>query len=372
MERKQKDIIIKDLNKKIVFLSGPRQVGKTWLAKNIARNFENSVYLNWDEIEDKKVILNKSWLPKTELLILDEIHKMPDWKNYLKGLYDTKKDILKILVTGSARLDIFRQAGDSLSGRYFRHRLGPFTLAEFETPKHEYLDKLITRGGFPEPFLAASDADANRWRLQYIDGLIRTDILDFEKVHDLKAIQLVLELLRRRVGSPISYKSIAEDVQISPNTVKKYVQIFEELYIVFRVNPYSKNIARSLLKEPKIYFYDTGMVLGDEGIKFENFVAVSLLKHLDLIEDREGQKSVLNYLRTKEDHEVDFCLTINDVPQLIIEAKLSDKEVVPSVQYFNKKYGIKAIQLIKDLRTERIVNNVELLSAFSFLKGLKG
>ena len=274
MYRKQIEPIIKDLNKKIVFIVGPRQVGKTWLTLEIGKRFNNTTYLNYDSYEDHQIIKEKSWLQSTELLILDELHKMPGWKNYLKGVFDTKPQNLKIVVTGSARLDIFRQTGDSLAGRFFTHRLMPFSLSELkEDPLSQDIDRFIIRGGFPEPFLVKNPVDAKRWRMQYVDSLLRVDILDFENIHNLKAIQLVFELLKQKVGSPISYKSIAEDVSISPNTVKKYIQIFEALYIVFKITPFSKNIARSLLKEPKIYFFDTGLIKGDKGAKFENLVA---------------------------------------------------------------------------------------------------
>ncbi|MBC8384903.1 MAG: ATP-binding protein, partial [Candidatus Cloacimonetes bacterium] len=310
MERIQKEIIINDLKKKIVFIVGPRQVGKTWLAKDIASIFSNSVYLNYDRQEDRNIIQNEEWLESTELLILDELHKMSGWKNYLKGVYDTKPDHLKILVTGSARLDTLRKSGDSLAGRFFVHRLLPFSFKETNITGSKFiLDRFLKRGSFPEPLLADDETNAKRWRMQYIDGLIRIDILDFENIHNLRSIELVLELLRERVGSLISYKSIAEDVGIAPNTVKKYIRILEALFIVFKVTPYSTNIARSLLKEPKIYFFDTGMIRGDDGIKFENFIAVSLLKHSLGKTDSEGQKTELHFLRTKEGKEVDFCLT---------------------------------------------------------------
>jgi len=311
MERKQKKQILKDLNKKMVFITGPRQVGKTWLAKDIAGDFPKSVYLNYDSFSDRKIIKEEIWLEQTDLLILDELHKMPFWKNYLKGVYDTRPEHMKILVTGSARLETFRQSGDSMAGRYFRHRLLPFSPAEVNSNS---LEKFITQGGFPEPFLAETSTDADRWRMQYLDGLIRTDILDFEKINDFRAIQLVLELLRSRVGSPVSYRSIAEDVGVAPNTVKKYIRILESLFIIFRVSPFSKNIARSILKEPKIYFFDTGMVEKDEGIRFENTVALCLLKHVYYLEDSLGKPYSLNYLRTKDKTEVDFCLVkIKDI-----------------------------------------------------------
>ena len=367
MERKQKNLILKDLKKKMVLLSGPRQVGKTWLAMEIAKSFSDSVYLNYDSIEDRKIIKKEAWLPKTRLLILDEIYKMPGWKNYLKGVYDTRTEKMMILVTGSARLEAFRQSGDSLAGRYFTHRLLPFSPSEVGS---DDLERFMNRGGFPEPFLSEEDVEADRWRMQYIDGLIRTDILDFERIHDLKAIQLVLRLLRSKVGSPVSYKSISEDVGIALNTVRKYIQVLEALYIVFRVPPFSTNIARSIIKEPKIYFFDTGMVEGDKGLRFENMVAVSLLKHAYGVEDYLGKPCSLNYLRTKEGLEVDFCLVKSDKPDLMIEAKRSDSMPGRSILYFNKRYGIPGLQAVLHLKKERMEKSIEIRNAADYLKSL--
>ncbi|HLD22071.1 MAG TPA: ATP-binding protein, partial [Patescibacteria group bacterium] len=306
MKRTQYAAILKDLRKKMVFLVGPRQAGKTYLAKKIATSFQHPVYLNYDKRADRKIIQDEAWLESTDLLILDELHKMPDWKTYIKGVFDTKTAHLCILVTGSARLDTFRSGGESLAGRQFTHHLFPFSPAELhDTPFSKNIDRFMQRGGFPEPFLVETGEDADRWRMQYIDGLIREDILDFENIHNLRAIQLLLDMLREMVGSPISYSSIAYDVGISPMTVKKYINILESLYIVFRVTPFTKNIARSLLKEPKIYFFDTGMVLNDTGKRFENMVAVCLLKYVYERIDYRGKRTALHYLRTKEGKEVD-------------------------------------------------------------------
>lgn len=281
MERIQKNAILQDLDKKMVFLAGPRQSGKTTLSKEIAKLFKAPVYLNYDRLEDRKLMLNEAWLASTDLLILEEIHKMPKWKNYLKGIYDTKQKNLHILVTGSARLEVFRSVGDSLAGRYFLHRLLPLSLAEcFQLNENFSIDHFLERGGFPEPFLSSTLVDANRWRMQYVDSLLREDVLEFDNIQNLKSIPLVFELLRERVGSTVSFSSIARDAELSSNTVKKYIQILEALYIVFRVTPYSRNIGRSLLKEPKIYFFDSGLVKGDHGAQLENLVAVSLLKHV--------------------------------------------------------------------------------------------
>jgi len=372
MDRAQKQAIYRDLQKKMVLLAGPRQAGKTTLARAIAREFTSSVYLTYDRMEDRKIILDEAWLPSVELIILDEIHKMRKWKNYLKGVYDTKQPHQKILVTGSARLEIFNQVGDSLAGRYFLHRLLPLSPAECEKVHVPYtIDRFLERGGFPEPFLASDPIDAERWRLQYIDSLLWVDVLDFDNIQNLNAIRLVFDLLRERVGSPVSYTSIAEDVGISPNTVKKYIQILEALYIVFRVTPFSKNIARSLLKEPKIYFFDTGLVKGDSGAKFENFVAVCLLKHVFVKIDYQAKSYSLKYLQTKERKEVDFALVLDQHIEKIIEVKYSDPSIAPHFRYFHEKYKLPAVQIVKELKRERMDQGIEVIEAANFLKSLE-
>lgn len=371
MERAQKQTILKDLEKKLVLLVGPRQCGKTWLAKDIAKEFRNSVYLNYDQPIDRKIIQEQSWSDSTDLLILDELHKMESWKNYLKGVYDTKPDSMHILVTGSARLDVYDQLGDSLAGRYFRHRLLPLSLAELAQANALLdIDKLLERGGFPEPYLDDNETEANRWRMQYINSLLSTDIFEIDKIYNAKAMQLIFNLLRTRVGSPLSYQSLAEDVAVSPTTIKKYVQILEALFIVFIVPPYSKNIARSLLKEPKVYFFDTGLVQGDKGARFENFVAVSLLKHVYGKVDTKAEDYGLYYLRTKEGQEVDFALVLQDNIETMIEAKLSERTPSKPLIRFHEKYNIPAIQLVKSLRNDYQDQGIRILKAEKFLSQL--
>ncbi|MEK6557183.1 MAG: ATP-binding protein, partial [Candidatus Margulisiibacteriota bacterium] len=267
MERQLESLILKDLKKKMVFLTGPRQVGKTYLAKEIMTSFASPIYLNYDQVNDARTIQSQSWPLTADILVFDEIHKMKNWKNYLKGVFDTRQPNQAVLVTGSSRMETFRQTGSSLAGRYFHYRLYPFSVKEMKAPSsvNERLEKLNQLGGFPEPLLSDSEQEASRWRNQYATDLIREDILDFSQIHEVRAMRLLLELLRSRVGSSLSYKSLAEDLQISPNTVRKYVSILESLYIVFLITPYHRNIARSILKEPKLYFYDTGMVNGDVG-----------------------------------------------------------------------------------------------------------
>lgn len=371
MIRPQKNMILKDLEKKIVLLVGPRQCGKTWLAKDIARGFPNSLYLNYDQIKDRKIIQEQSWLESTDLLILDELHKMPDWKNYLKGVFDTKPPSMRLLVTGSARLDVYDKLGDSLAGRYFRHRLLPLSLSELKNASEPVnIKKIIERGGFPEPYFAQDLIDAERWRIQYINSLLSTDIFEIETIHNLKGMRLVFDLLRDRVGSPVSYQSLSEDVGVSPNTIKKYIQILEALFIVFSVTPYSKNIARSLLKEPKIYFFDTGLVQGDDGAKLENLVAVSLLKDIYGKMDSKAQEYSLHYLRTKEALEVDFAVANKNNIEHIIEVKLSDQKISKSLRKFNEKYHYPALQLVQSLSNEYQENGIQVLKAEKYLENL--
>lgn len=373
LKRAQLPLILRDLSRKMVFLSGPRQVGKTHLAKQIADFFKYPLYLNYDHPEDRSIIQERNWLPRTDLLIFDEIHKMPQWKNYLKGLYDTKNPSLSILVTGSARLEWFQSAGDSLAGRYFLHRLLPFSLSEIKRIQHSTsLDTLIHSGGFPEPFLMTDPIDINRWRTHYIHSILSSDVLDVSNLNNIKTLRLLFELLTLRVGSPLSIQSLAEDLSVSPHTIKKYIEILESLYVVFRVTPFSKNIARSILKEPKIYFFDTGLVQGNEGIQLENHMAVSLLKYVYEKNDYCAEPYMLHYLRNKEGHEVDFVLSKKQTIQKMIEVKNSDKTLSPSLKFFHTKYQFPALQVVHHLRQEYQTQGISILKAHSFLSDLNG
>lgn len=371
MNRLQFNLALKDLEKKMVFIVGPRQSGKTYLAKQIATKYKNPTYLNYDKLDDRKIITESSWHPGSDLIILDELHKMPEWKNYIKGIYDTKPEGMHILVTGSARMEIFKNVDDSLAGRYFIHHLFPISIAELHLV-NEPLDlaKLIMRGGFPEPYLAETEIDVVRWRNLYLDSLISTDVLNFDNIQNLKAMKMLVELLRHRVGSPISYNSLAGDLNLSSSTIKKYVDVLEALHIVFRITPFSKNIARSLLKEPKIYFFDNGLVEGNEGVKFENLMAISLLKHCYFQKDTLGLKTELYYLRTKEKREVDFALTENGQITQIIEAKNQNPHINPPLKWFVDNYDLKGIQVVNHLRNERQQGDIDILCGLNYLKSL--
>jgi len=331
MERLIKPMVQRDLARKMVFLTGPRQAGKTTLAQMIAGQFPDAQLFNWDVLADRRVMLAQSWVPTASLLVFDELHKMKDWRPWLKGVYDGRTQGQSILVTGSARLDAFRQAGESLAGRYFSWHLLPVSVHELvattDTAPEEALNRLLIRGGFPEPLLADADADARRWRQLYLDGLIRDDILEFSRIAEVQAMRLFVQMLRERVGSPVSLASMARDLQLSPTTLSRYLGILETLHIVFIVRPFHRNIARALLKEPKVYFYDTGLVKGDDGIRFENACATMLQAEVQRRRDAEGQEATLHYIRDKEGREIDFVVCDADQPTQLVECKWSDAAV---------------------------------------------
>jgi len=333
MERLIEPFIRRDLTRKMVFLTGPRQAGKTTLALAMADRQPGAQLLNWDVLADRRVIQAQSWAPLAPLLVFDELHKMKGWRAWLKGVFDGRPTGQAILVTGSARLDAFRQAGESLAGRYFSWQLHPVTVRELVAVTGEMpevaLTRILERGGFPEPLLTEQVADAQRWRQLYLEGLIRDDILEFSRIGEVRAMRLFVELLRERVGSPVSLASIARDLQVSPTTLGRYLEILESLHVIFVVRPFHRNIARALLKEPKIYFYDTGLVMADAGARFENACAAMLYCHTQFLRNSTGESLSLHYIRDKEGREIDFVLCAAGQPLGFAECKLADPAVPP-------------------------------------------
>jgi len=364
----------RDLARKMVILTGPRQVGKTWLAKELMKNFNRPQYLNYDSPGDARIIRNQSWPLDTDLLVLDEVHKMENWKGFVKGTYDTRPEGQSILVTGSARLDAFRRTGPSLAGRYYSYRLHPLSVRELKgtLSPGKALVELNRLGGFPEAFLSGSEREAARWRRQYYTDLVREDILEYSRIHEVRAIRLLVELLRERVGLPLSYTSLAEDLQVAPNTVRKYMDILDSLCIIFLVRPFSSNIARAILKEPKAYFFDSGYVKGDEGLKLENTCAVCLQKHVHFLQDSSGEEIDLRYIRTKDGREVDFALCREDEIISLIEVKLSEPEPSAGLKYFRARTPrAAAFQLVANLRREERVGDISVVAAGRWLSTLE-
>lgn len=375
MKRYLDDLIAADLRRKMVLVTGPRQVGKTTLCRHLMENFRPAQYLNWDVAADRAILQRQSWNPRASLLAMDEIHKMPEWKNWLKGVVDGGVSEQALLVTGSARMETWRQSGDSLAGRYLAFRLHPVSVREWceqqgGTPAAA-LDRLMTRGGFPEPCLAENPEDADRWRRQYFTDLIREDVVEFSRLHEINTMRLFVELLRERVGSPVSLASMARDLVISPTTLKRYLDILQALYIVFTVQPWHHNVARAILQTPKVYFFDTGLVRGDDGVRLENAVAAMLLKHVHFRQDARGKSAGLHYIRTKDGAEVDFVLSEDNRLTHLIECKLSDSTIHRALASFAGKFPeAEAIQLVRDLRQEEYRNSVRIADAASWLASL--
>ncbi len=371
LERKQIKDILADLDKKMVIVVGPRQVGKTWIAREVMRYFSRTQYLNWDNPEDRAIIRAGVFPQTLELLVLDEIHKMRNWKSFVKGIYDTKPSGMRMLITGSARLGALKKVGDAMTGRYFEHRILPLSLAELKgTPYEGGIDRLLSRGGFPEPFLSDSESDAARWRNQYVENNVRMEVLDFATLHDIAAMADIVKILRTKVGSPISYKNIADDVGISSITVKRYIQILEDLHLVFSLRTYTKKITRAIKKEPKIYFYDIALVEGPAA-RLENLVALSLVKDTAYRRDAKGEDIAIAYVRTKEDREVDFAIVKDGTLVELIEVKTSDTQPAPQLRYFMARNGAQATQVVKDMRhSELISGGVRIVRMKEYLEGL--
>jgi predicted AAA+ superfamily ATPase len=356
MERYLTNFIKEDLKKKIVLLTGPRQCGKTTLSKVMADDYD---YLNYDNSEHRLALLEQTWDRTKPLVIFDELHKLKNWKSWLKGIYDGEGIPPSLLVTGSAKLDTYRKVGDSLAGRFFQFRLHPLDLKEIELygppgDAEEKLECLLHNGGFPEPYLEGTSRFYNRWKRSHLDVILRQDLLDLEKVQEITSIETLIQLLRKRVGSPVSFNSLARDLQCADKTVKRWLTILENMYVIFRVGPHHRNIARSILKAPKYYFYDTGQVLGDAGVKLENLTACALLKEIHFLEDCFGQQMELSFLKTRDGREIDFLVQNDGKPFAMIEVKWSDDTRSSNFPIFDRYLGdVKKIQLVKDCSREK-------------------
>ena len=347
----------KYLHKKILLISGPRQCGKTTLAKMISNNHD---YINFDNVKDRLILQEQSWDRKKKYIIFDELHKKKNWKSWLKGLFDSEGIPPGLLVTGSAKLDIYKKAGDSMAGRFFSFRLAPLSLKELcksvdSTAQKHTMERLLLYSGFPEPYLSAHPTFYNLWEKSHIDSIIRQDLIDLESPRHITKIETLIELLKECVGSPVSCAHLAEKLEgCSPKTVQNWLEWLERLYIIFKVKPYSKNITRSLKKMPKYYFYNWILAKHNKGALFENFIACSLLKENQFREDVKGEKRGLYHIRNKNKQEVDFLLTKDQKAVALVEAKWSSDNLNPHLKYFSSFFSdIPKIQLVKNLKREK-------------------
>lgn len=363
------DFIRKDLDRKMVFIGGPRQVGKTTLATSFIKGYQDNhpAYLNWDNELSRKIILKNDWPKDQSLIVLDEIYKRKGWQTLVKGIWDVWKNTQKFLITGSARLDVFRKGGDSLMGRYHYYRLHPFSLPEFGNTRKN-MEILFQYGGFPEPLLLQDETELRRWHLQRVSKLVRIDLRDLEKVNDLDKVEMLAEELPNRVGSQLSYKSLSEDLEVSDKTVKKWIQILDSLYYCYLIAPYGSVRIKAIKKTPKLYLWDWSQV-ADPGCRFENMVASHLLKLCDYWQDVLGYKTELRYIRDETGRECDFVVLKDRKPVFAVECKLNETDVSPSVLHLKNKLNIpKWYQVHMGHRSRKIAPDLEVLPFDEFCK----
>jgi len=366
--------IRKDLQRKMVFIGGPRQSGKTTLAKHLCEQAGCDLkarYMNWDAAEDRENIIKELFPTDPGFLILDEIHKYSRWRQVVKGLFDKRGDELQILVTGSARLDLYRRGGDSLQGRYHFYRLLPLTLAELKSHSGDTVKNLLTYGGFPEPFLSQSETQSRRWSREYRSRVIRGDLSELENVQDLGIIEKMAIRLPDLVGSPLSLNALREDLQVSHQSISRWIEMLENLYMIFRVYPFGAPKIRAVKKEAKHYHLDW-TVIPNMGFRFENLVACHLLKWCFFLQDTQGRDIELRYFRDIDKREVDFVIVENGKPTLFVECKTAEKEASPSLRYLKNRFPtVKAIQVILEKDLDSIgKDGIRICSAHHFFKDL--
>jgi hypothetical protein len=339
IKRYIENYIKEDLNKKMVFVSGPRQCGKTTLAKNIIKeenqNLTFKKYMTWDSGEDRENIIRERFPAGSGILVLDEIHKYARWRQVVKGLFDKRNHELKIIVTGSGRLDHYRHGGDSLQGRYHFYRLHPFTLKEIMDTGN--LSDLLKYGGFPEQLTSASERERRRWSREYRSRIINEELNSLENVKDVSLIEHLSLRLPELVGSPLSLNALRQDLQVSHQSISRWITMLENIYMIFRIYPFGSPKIRAVKKEAKHYHFDWTLI-DEESYRFENLVACHLLKWVQFKQDYEGIDMELRYFRDIDRREVDFVIIENTKPVQFVECKLKGKEVNPALRYLKQRF----------------------------------
>lgn len=360
-------------NRQMALVSGPRQVGKTTACRALG-----DFYFNWDNADDRRILLKgpaalagrldlDRLRPSPPVAVLDELHKFSKWKQLLKGFFDTYGDRARLLVTGSSRLDVFRRGGDSLMGRYLLYRMHPWSIAEcvrVGIPEKEIQppveidaadwEALWTHGGFPEPFIRRDLRFTRRWRSLRQDQMAREDLREVTQVQELGAMESLMRILAERSGGQIVYANLAAELSMSPDTVKRWVDLLTRLHYGFLVRPWYRNVAKSLRKEPKWFLRDWSGV-GDEGARAETLVACHLLKAVEGWTDLGLGTFELRYLRDKEKREVDFLVIKDQNPWFLVEVKASDTRLSPSLAHFQAQTGaLHAFQAVLNLPFESV------------------
>ena len=331
-----------DLAEKMVFVGGPRQVGKTTFAVMYLdpSTTKHPAYLNWDNTVTRRKLINGELPSDQSFVVLDEIHKFARWRNLVKGFYDTNRSSVSFLITGSARLDFYRKGGDSLQGRYHYYRLHPLSLREISgAPNRSDVEALLSYGGFPEPFLKANERTWRRWQRDRLERVVYDDIRDLEKVREISLIELLAQELPRRVGSPLSIKNLSDTLQVAHDTVERWLIILERVYLCFRLSPFGAPRIRAVKKEQKLYLVDWSRN-AERGPRFENLVASQLLKYCDLLEDRDGYHMELQFIRDTDGREIDFVVLREGEPLFAVECHTGERSLSRSIQYMRERTNI--------------------------------
>ena len=355
-------------HRQMALVSGPRQVGKTTSCRSIS-----SEYLNWDNVDNRRLLLQgpASIAQALELDVvrarppvatLDELHKYTKWKSLLKGFFDSYGDRVRLIVTGSSRIDIFRRGGDSLMGRYFLYRMHPWSVAESlrthllqkeihapEEVRSADWDALREHGGFPEPFLRRDSRFTRRWRSLRYEQLSREDLREISLVSDLGTLETLMQILAEHSGQQLVYSNLAHEIRVSVDTVKRWIDLLARLHYGFLIRPWFRNVAKSLRKEPKWFLRDWSGI-AEEGARAETMVACHLLKAIEGWTDLGFGDFELRYLRDKQKREVDFLVVKDRKPWFLVEVKMSDKTLSPSLGYFQAQTNAQhAFQVVMNL-----------------------
>ncbi len=396
------------LDRRMSFICGPRQVGKTTLTLIcLKKTGQEKNYYNWDTITVRRAFIENHYFflanipeppPSVEkpkmpryIVAFDEFHKNPKWKETLKGYYDELGSFIRFIVCGSARLDMFRKSGESLLGRYFLFKMfplgpkditggeqfeistlwNPSSKIQFIEPKNDFkaaVEMLFHLTGFPEPFIKGEKDFYNRWRDEHISLLTTEEIRDLSRISNIVRLQNLCFLLPERVGSPISINNLAQALSCSYATVGVWLDALEQVYMIFRVPPYSTKLVRTIQKEKKVYFWDWG-ILEDEGKRFENFLALQLFRAVSAWNEYGWGSFGLYFIRTRDGKEVDFLITKDRKPFMLVEAKLSETNPEKALFYFKERLETPlAFQVIWNKDTLRQVSpGVFIIDIFRFL-----
>jgi predicted AAA+ superfamily ATPase len=355
--------------RQMAFLTGPRQVGKTTTCRALD---PEGRYVKWDKQCDRAAILKgpdevatalqlHQLAEAKPLIVFDEIHKYSKWKNFLKGFFDEYGLQSTVIVTGSSRLDVYKRGGDSLMGRYFSYRMHPVSLAELtrtnlsetgiqnpQRPAPEALDHLLAFGGFPEPFLKADSRFSARWKRLRGEQLVREDIRDLTRIQDIGQLEILMHSLTSQAGQLVNFSTLANRINVSVDTIRRWVGSLQSFYFCFEVRPWFRNVAKSLRKQPKLYLYDWSLAPAEGGARYENLIASHLLKSVHWWTDRGLGNFGLYFLRDKAGREVDFLVAKDNTPWFLVEVKSgSDRVLNPALSYFqNQTKAAHAFQVV--------------------------